>query len=65
MNKRDAERRKIVLIGGSIAAGTPAMAIYGQQHPALMWAWFGGILVALLYVVMQLVRIKKSRRQVR
>ena len=62
MNKLTRERREIVVIGGGIAAGSAGAAALSQRHPMLGWVWLAVIFVALGYVVVKLVKIKRETR---
>jgi hypothetical protein len=63
LNKRlSSERRKVVLIASSIAALSAGMVPLSQRHPQVIAVWLCFLGVAMIYVITQLVRIKRNRR---
>jgi hypothetical protein len=57
------ERRKIAVLGGSIAAMSGGVILFGQKHTALIGIWLGVLCYALIYVIIQLVKIKKKNAE--
>jgi hypothetical protein len=62
MSKLSPERRKIVVLGGSIAVMSGGVGLLGRDHPVVMWIWLAVLLMALVYVAMQLVKLKRGVR---
>jgi len=56
------ERKKVAVLGGSIAAMSGTVALFQHNHPRLVAAWLCLLFIAMVYVVMQLVKIRRSRR---
>ncbi len=54
------ERRKVVILAASIAAMSGCVGLLGHNHPVLMGIWIGVLAVAMVYVITQLVKIKKQ-----
>jgi hypothetical protein len=63
MSQLSPERRKVVVIAASIAAMSGSVGLLARNHPWLAGVWLGLLAVALVYVMVQLVKIKRSRRQ--
>jgi hypothetical protein len=61
-HRRAAERRKIMMISMSIAAISAGMLPLSQKHPQVIYVWLGFLGLAFIYVVTQLVRIKRNKR---
>jgi len=62
MSRLSPERRKVAVLGGSIAAMSAVTATLQHKHPWLTVLWLCLLAVALVYVMVQLVKIKRSRR---
>jgi len=62
MNKLTRDRREVAVIGGGIAAGSAGAAALSQRHPVLGWVWLAMIFIALAYVVVKLLKIKREKR---
>jgi hypothetical protein len=61
MKQLSPERRKIVVLAAAIAASSGAVLLLQRDHPHLTAAWLGLLSVALVYVVVQLVKIKRQK----
>jgi len=57
------ERRKVVVIAASIAAMSGSVGLLARHHPWLAGVWLGLLFVALVYVMVQLVKIQRSKKQ--
>jgi hypothetical protein len=62
MSKLSPERRKVVVLGGSIAAMSGTIALLGRNHPWLGAVWLCFLLIAAAYVMVQLIKIRRSGR---
>jgi hypothetical protein len=62
MSKLTPERRKIVAIGGSIAAMSGGVLLLERNHPWVATVWVCLLMVAAIYVMWQLIKIRRSRR---
>jgi len=62
MSRLSPERRKVAVLGGSIAAMSGVTATLQHTHPWLTAVRLCLLAVALVYVMVQLVKIKRSRR---
>jgi hypothetical protein len=56
------DRRQVVIIGGSIAAMSGTIALLGRNHPWLGAVWLCFLLIAAAYVMVQLIKIRRSGR---
>jgi uncharacterized membrane protein YfcA len=65
MSKLTPERRKIVAIGGSVAAMSGGVLLLQRNHPWLTAVWACLLMFAAIYVMMQLVKIRRSARRSR
>ena len=64
MNKLSPERRRVVILAASIAAMSGVVGLLGHNHPVLMGIWIAVLAVAMVYVIVQLFKIKsKIKRQ--
>ena len=61
MSELTPERRKVVILGGSVAAMSGSIAVFGHNHPWLAVVWLCFLMVAAAYVIVQLIKIKRSR----
>ena len=62
MSRLSPERRKVVILGGSIAAMSGTIALLGRNHPWLGAVWLCFLLIAAAYVMVQLIKIRWSGR---
>jgi hypothetical protein len=60
MSQLTPERRRVAILGGSIAAMSGTVALLQKTHPRLVAVWLGLLFVALVYVIIQLVKIRRS-----
>jgi hypothetical protein len=56
------ERRRVAVIGGSIAAMSGGALLLQRDHPWVTTAWLVVLAFALVYVVVQLIKIRRSKR---
>jgi hypothetical protein len=63
MSQLSPERRKVAVLGGSIAAMSGCVALFANKHPVLMGIWLGMLFYALIYTIIQLVKIKKKNAE--
>ncbi len=61
--RRKADRSRIVMISGLVAAASFAALSYGPGHAIVVWIYGAFLLAAMVYVISQLVRIKRAQRQ--
>jgi hypothetical protein len=61
MKQLSPERRKIVVLASAIAASSGAVLLLQKDHPRLTATWLGLLSVALVYVIVQLVKIKRQK----
>jgi hypothetical protein len=57
------ERRRVAILGAAIGLGSAGMLLLMEKHPHVAMAWMGVLGVAAVYVIAQLLRIRKSRRR--
>ena len=62
MSKLSPERRKVAVLGGSIAAMSGGVLLLQRDHSWLTMVWLAIMAFAAAYVVVQLIKIKRSRR---
>jgi len=60
MSQLSPERRKVVVIGGSVAAMTAAASSIAPKHPFFVWIYVAFMLSALGYAATKLVKIKRA-----
>jgi hypothetical protein len=63
MSQLSPERRKVAVLGGSIAALSGSVLLLQRNHHWLTVVWLAVLIVALAYVGMQLVKIQRSKKQ--
>ena len=61
-SRLSAERRKVVVLAACIAAGSGLFGLLAQNHTKLAIGWLVVMAGLAVYVIGQLVKIKRSRR---
>jgi len=62
MKELSPERRKVVILGGSIASMSGTIALLGRNHPWMGAVWLCCLLIAAAYAMTQLIKIRRSER---
>ncbi|MDQ2925527.1 MAG: hypothetical protein M3R43_08235 [Acidobacteriota bacterium] len=62
MNKLSPQRKKVVVLAAGMACWSVGGPILVKGHPRLTMVWIGFILVALVYTVVEFVKLKRQER---
>jgi uncharacterized ion transporter superfamily protein YfcC len=63
MNNLSPQRRRVVVLAASVAGMSAAGSVLLKGHRWLLLAWIAFLVVALVYTISELIKLKRSEHE--